>query len=50
MPRKKKKAHELTTEETLKRLFPKKVRDELTRVAREKDDPEDKEKVDSERA
>ncbi len=33
MPRRKKRAHELTDEETMKRLFPKKVRDELKEVA-----------------
>ena len=37
MPRKKK-AQNLTTEEAMKRLFPKKVREELYRVAHEKDD------------
>ncbi len=41
MPRKKKKAIDLTTEEAMKRLFPKKVRDELHRIAHEKDDSED---------
>jgi hypothetical protein len=30
----KKKAHELTTEEAMRRLFPKKVREELKREAR----------------
>lgn len=39
MPRKKK-AQDLTTEEAMKRLFPKKVREELYRVAHEKDDKE----------
>lgn len=33
MPRRKKRAHELTDEEAMKRLFPKKVRDELKEVA-----------------
>ena len=33
MPRKKK-AHELTTEEAMRRLFPKKVREELKKEAR----------------
>jgi hypothetical protein len=28
MPRRKKRAHELTTDEAMKRLFPKKVRDQ----------------------
>lgn len=40
---KKKKAQELTDEEALKRLFPKKVREKLKEVAHEKDDPEDSE-------
>jgi len=39
MPRKKP-AIELTTEEALKRLFPKKAREELYRVAHEKDGKE----------
>ena len=38
MPNRKKRADELTTEEALKRLFPKKVREELHRVAHEKDE------------
>ena len=38
MGRKRKPARELTTEEALKRIFPKKVRDELKRIAHEKDD------------
>jgi len=33
MPRRKKRAHELTDDEAMKRLFPKKVRDELKDVA-----------------
>ena len=37
MPRRKKKAHELTKDEAMKKLFPKKVRDELHRIAHEKD-------------
>lgn len=37
MPRKKKQDWELTTEEVAKKLFPKKVRDEVRRVAHEKD-------------
>lgn len=41
---KKKKAADLTTDEALKRLFPKKVRGELHKVAHEKDDPEDSER------
>ena len=40
MPRRKKKLQELTTEEAMKKLFPKKVRKELHRVAHEKDDIE----------
>lgn len=43
MPRKKK-AQDLTTEEVMKRVFPKKVREELYRVAHEKDDKELKQK------
>jgi len=37
MPKKKKQDIELTTEEVMKKLFPKKVRDELKRIAHEKD-------------
>lgn len=33
MPRRKKRAHELTDEEAMRRLFPKKVREELKEVA-----------------
>lgn len=33
MPRKKKKARELTDEETMKKLFPKKVREEAKKTA-----------------
>ncbi len=33
MPRRKKRAHELTDEEAMKRLFPKKAREELKEVA-----------------
>ena len=33
MPRKKKRAHELTDEEAMKRLFPKQVRDALKEAA-----------------
>ena len=43
MPRKKA-AKDLTTEEIMRRLFPKKVLEELHRVAHEKDDKELKEK------
>ena len=42
MPRKPKRAIDLTTEEAMKKLFPKKVRDELKRIAHEKDDKKDK--------
>jgi hypothetical protein len=35
MPRRKKKADELTTEEAMRRLFPKKLRDEARRIALE---------------
>lgn len=38
MPRKKKQARDLTKDEAMKKLFPKKVREELERVAHEKDD------------
>ena len=38
MPRRKKKPTEWTTEEAMKKLFPKKVREELYEVAHEKDD------------
>ena len=42
MPRKKKMPIDWTTEEAMKKLFPKPVRDELYRVAHEKDDPNEK--------
>jgi len=42
LPRKPKRAIDLTTEEAMKKLFPKKVRDELKRIAHEKDDKKDK--------
>jgi hypothetical protein len=35
MPRRKKKAHELTDEEAFKKMFPKKVRDEAKKSALE---------------
>ena len=35
MPRRKKKAHELTNEEAMKKMFPKKVRDEAKKAALE---------------
>ena len=38
MPKKKKTAMNMTTEEAMKRLFPKKVRDIVKAVAHEKDD------------
>lgn len=38
MPRRKKKPTEWTTEEAMKHLFPKKVRDELKRIAHEHDE------------
>ena len=38
MPRKKKTAKDMTTEELAKKIFPKKVRDKLKEVAHEKDD------------
>jgi hypothetical protein len=41
MPRKKKRDIDLTTEEVAKKLFPKKIRDELKRIAHEKDDKKD---------
>ncbi|NUM56589.1 MAG: hypothetical protein HUU46_23405 [Candidatus Hydrogenedentes bacterium] len=44
MPRKPKKARELTTDEVMKRLFPKEVRMELKRVAHENDAQSDKRK------
>ena len=37
MPRRKKKARELTKDEAIKKLFRKPLRDELYRVAHEKD-------------
>ena len=43
MPRKKKSARELTKDEAMQRLFPKKVRDELHRIAHQKDKPEPEE-------
>ncbi len=38
MPRRKKKARELTKDEAMKKLFRKPLRDELYRIAHEKDD------------
>jgi len=40
VPRAKKKPSELTKDEAMKKLFPKKVREELHRVAHEKDKSE----------
>ncbi len=37
MPRRKKRAHELTTEEAMKRLFPKEIRDMAKEIVREAD-------------
>ena len=42
MPRKKKRDIDLTTEEVAEKLFPKKVREELKRIAHEKDDKKNK--------
>lgn len=38
MPKKKKRPVDMTTEELAKKVFPKKVREELERIAHEKDD------------
>jgi len=43
MPRRKKQPIEWTTEEAMKNLFPKAVRDELYKVAHEKDEPTENE-------
>lgn len=40
MAKGKKKAYEMTDEELKRRIFPKKVREELERIAHEKDDQE----------
>ena len=37
MPRRKKKDIELTKDEAMKKMFPKRVRDELQRIAHERD-------------
>ena len=42
MPRKKRTAKDMTTEELARSVFPKKVVEELKRVAHERDDKEDK--------
>ena len=41
MPRKKKTARDMTTEELAKKVFPKKVRDKLKDIAHEKDHKSD---------
>ena len=43
MAKRKKPASEMTDQELEKRVFPKKVLDELQRIAHEKDDPEEEE-------
>ena len=51
MPKRKKKdVTEMTTEELARHVFPKKVVDELERIAHEKDDPEEEEENDSSRS
>ena len=47
MPRRKKKASELTTEEAMKKMFPKKVREKLHEVAHKKDDEPEKQTSES---
>ena len=47
MAKKKKPVQEMTDEEIEKYVFPKKVRDELMRIAHEKDDLEEEEETDS---
>ena len=47
MPKKKKTASEMTTEEIAKRVFPKKIREELFRLAHEDDEKEDSKTDDS---
>lgn len=42
MPRRKKKATEMTTDELARRVFPKKVVNEVKRVAHEKDEEKDR--------
>ncbi len=42
MPRKKKTAQDMTTQEIAKRVFPKKVIEEIERVARESDERQEK--------
>ncbi len=47
MPRRKKKATEMTTEELAKRVFPKKVVDEMKRIAHEGEQEEKTDQDDS---
>ena len=47
MPRRKKKATEMTTEELAKRVFPKKVVDEVKRIAHEGEEEEQSDQADS---
>ncbi len=42
MPRRKKRADELTTDEVMKKLFPKKVREEVQRIAQKPDTSKEK--------
>ena len=42
MPKNKKRPQDMTTEELAKKVFPKKVREELKRIAHEKDDKGEK--------
>ena len=49
MAKRKKPASEMTDQELEKRVFPKKVLDELQRLAHEKDDPEQEANNDSSR-
>jgi len=47
MPERKKKANEMTTEELARRVFPKKVVDELKKIAHQNDEKTDREKPNS---
>ena len=47
MPARKKPIQEMTDEELKRFVFPKKVREELQRIAHEKDEPEDDEQPDA---
>jgi hypothetical protein len=49
MPRRKKKATEMTTEELARRVFPKEVVEELERIAHEQDEKADKVEVKDEK-